>query len=87
MSQDRDIHTQLTKYLTDAHAIEVMSLQQLKKVPDVSDDPGFSGALREHLAETETHEARIRELLEARGASTSKATAPPCPSNWSPLRP
>lgn len=72
MSRNRDIHEQLTKYLTDAHAIEVMSLQQLKKVPDVADDPGFSSALREHLAETETHESRIRELLEARGASTSK---------------
>jgi ferritin-like metal-binding protein YciE len=73
MSRDRDIHEQLTKYLTDAHAIEVMSLQQLKKAPDVSNDPGFSSAMREHLAETETHEARIRQLLEARGASTSKA--------------
>ena len=69
----RDIHEQLTKYLTDAHAIEEMSIQQLKKVPDIAGDPFFAGALREHLAETETHETQIRELLEARGASTSTA--------------
>lgn len=45
MSKDRDIHEQLTKYLTDAHAIEIMSLQQLKKAPDVADEPAFAPAV------------------------------------------
>lgn len=73
MGNGRDIHEQLTKYLTDAHAIEEMSLQQLKKVPDVAGDPELGRALQAHLAETEGHESRVRSLLEERGASTSKA--------------
>lgn len=67
----RDIHEQLTKYLTDAHSIEEQSLQQLRKAPDIADEAGLAGVLRAHLPETERHERRIRELLEARGASPS----------------
>ena len=42
----RDIHEQLTKYLTDAHSIEVQAIAQLKDAPDLAGDPGFAGALR-----------------------------------------
>ena len=63
---------QLTKYLTDAHAIEEQSLAQLRRVPDIAGDPGFSRALSEHLGETERHEQRIRQLLDKREASPSK---------------
>lgn len=68
----RDIHEQVTKYLTDAHAIEEMSLQQLRAVPDIAGEPTLAAALAEHLAETERHESRVRGLLEERGASPSK---------------
>jgi ferritin-like metal-binding protein YciE len=62
---------QLTKYLTDAHSIEEQALAQLRGAPDAAGDPQLAGMYREHLAETEGHERRIRELLEARGAKPS----------------
>jgi ferritin-like metal-binding protein YciE len=66
-----DIHEQLTKYLTDAHSIEEQALQQLRMAPDIAGEPELARALREHLTETEGHERRVRELLEARGGSPS----------------
>lgn len=63
----------LTTYLVDAHSIEEQALQQLRKAPDIAGEPGLADALRTHLGETETQERRIRELLEERGASPSKA--------------
>jgi ferritin-like metal-binding protein YciE len=67
----RDPHEQLTKYLTDAHSIEVQALAQLEKAPDIAEDPGLVAAFREHRIETEAHERRTRALLEARGESQS----------------
>jgi ferritin-like metal-binding protein YciE len=67
-----DIHEQLTKYLTDAHSIEVQALAQLEHAPDVAADPGFERALREHYAETERHERLTRQLLDERDASPNK---------------
>ena len=34
----RDIHEQLTKYLTDAHSIEEQALAQLRTAPDIVGD-------------------------------------------------
>ncbi len=70
------MHEQLTKYLTDAHSIEEQALAQLRSAPDAAGDPELAGIYREHLAETEGHERRVRELLEARDAkpSTTKDT-------------
>jgi ferritin-like metal-binding protein YciE len=62
---------QLTKYLTDAHSIEVQALAQLRSAPALADDPENAGAFREHLQETEEHERLVRLLLEARGAKPS----------------
>jgi ferritin-like metal-binding protein YciE len=62
---------QLTKYLTDAHSIEVQALAQLRSAPALADDPENAGAVREHLQETEEHERLVRLLLEARGAKPS----------------
>src|SRR5690242_5659414 len=69
---DRDIDTQLTKYLTDAHAIEEQALAQLKRAPNLAGSFALADALRVHLTETETHERLVRERLEARDASPSK---------------
>jgi ferritin-like metal-binding protein YciE len=68
----RDIREQLTKYLTDAHAIEEQSLAQMRSAPDIAGEPGLERAFREHLDETESHETRVRRLLEARGAKPSR---------------
>jgi ferritin-like metal-binding protein YciE len=63
---------QLTKYLTDAHSIEVQALAQLRTAPDLADDEQNAAAFREHLQETEEHERLVRSLLDARGGSVSQ---------------
>ena len=68
-----DIHEQLTKYLTDAHGIEVQALAQLRTAPDIAGDPKLAQAFRDHEAETEGHEQTVSRLLEERGAKPSKA--------------
>lgn len=69
---ERDLHEQLTKYLTDAHSIEVQALAQLRTAPDIAGAPELAEAFRAHLAETERHERMTRDLLENRGAKPSK---------------
>jgi ferritin-like metal-binding protein YciE len=68
----RDIDEQLTKYLADAHSIEVQALAQLRKAPDIAGAPELAEAFRSHLAETEEHERITRDLLEKRDAAPSK---------------
>jgi ferritin-like metal-binding protein YciE len=68
----RELDDQLTKYLTDAHSIEVQALAQLKVVPEIAGAPELEDAFRAHLAETEGHERTITTLLEARGESPSR---------------
>jgi ferritin-like metal-binding protein YciE len=67
-----DIHEQLTKYISDAHAIEVQALAQLDQAPDAAQYPPFEAALSEHKVETERHEKLTRQLLDERGASPSR---------------
>jgi ferritin-like metal-binding protein YciE len=67
-----DLDTQLTKYLTDAHSIEVQALAQLRTAPDIAGAPELAEAFRAHLAETEQHERITRDLLAARDAEPSK---------------
>jgi ferritin-like metal-binding protein YciE len=67
-----EIKEQLTKYLTDAHSIEEQALAQMRTAPDLAGDPELSANYRQHLQETEEHERRIREALEARGAKPSR---------------
>ncbi|HEX8068028.1 MAG TPA: DUF892 family protein [Thermoleophilaceae bacterium] len=63
---------QLTKHLTDVHSIEEQALQQLETAPDIAGDDRLATAFREHLAETEDQERRVRERLTARGADPSR---------------
>src|SRR3954452_946237 len=67
----RSIDEQLTKYLTDAHAIEEQALVQLRRAPEMAGDEGLAAAFREHLEETEGQERRVRKLLDDRDADTS----------------
>jgi ferritin-like metal-binding protein YciE len=60
---------QLTKYLTDAHAIEQQALAQMRTAPKLAGDPEIESAFSRHLSETEGHESLVRQRLEARGAS------------------
>ncbi len=68
----RDLQEQLTKYLADAHSIEVQALAQLRTAPDIVADPELSAMYREHLVETEAHERATRLALEARDAKPSR---------------
>lgn len=49
----RQIDEQLTKYLTDAHSIEVQALTQLRTAPEIAAAPELAEAFRLHLTETE----------------------------------
>ena len=68
----RTIDEQLTKYLTDAHAIEVQALAQMRAAPDLAGDPELREAFRVHLRETERHEELVRARLEARDTAPSR---------------
>src|SRR3954464_5642107 len=68
----RDLDDQLTKYLTDAHAMEVQALAQMRAAPGIAGDERLAAAFREHETETERHEQLIRERLDARDASPSR---------------
>jgi ferritin-like metal-binding protein YciE len=66
------IEEQLVKHLTDVHSIEEQALQQMRVAPRLARDPELARAFREHIAETEEHERRVRARLEARRADPSK---------------
>src|SRR3954466_8797718 len=63
------IDKQLTKYLTDAHAMEVQALAQMRAAPRLAKDPGLERAFSAHCDETARHEQLIRARLEAHDAS------------------
>src|SRR3954447_6244110 len=67
-----DIQEQLTKYLTDAHSIEVQALVQMKAAPKLAGTDELARIYEQHEGETEEHKRLVEERLEARGASTSK---------------
>jgi ferritin-like metal-binding protein YciE len=63
---------QLVKHLTDVHSIEEQALQQLRVAPRLARDRELARAFREHLAETEDQERRVRSRLEAHGTDPSR---------------
>ena len=63
---------QLTKYLTDAHAIEAQAIQLLERGPKIAGDPELARIYEEHLAETRDQQRRVGERLEALGGSPSR---------------
>jgi ferritin-like metal-binding protein YciE len=68
---DRPLDEQLTKYLTDAHSIEVQALAQMERAPQMAGDPRLAEAFRMHRDETQEQERMVREALVARGADTN----------------
>jgi ferritin-like metal-binding protein YciE len=68
----RTIDEQLTKHLTDVHSIEEQALQQLRTAPKIAGDEELGQVFRQHLAETEDQERRVREHLTARGDEASR---------------
>src|SRR3954452_19956000 len=68
----RTIQEQVVKYLGDVHAIEEQALPQVKAAPKIAGDPTIADAFERHIGETENHEQRVRERLEALGAGPNK---------------
>ena len=66
------LEQQLTKHLTDVHAIEVQALQQLLVAPRMARDPELARIFKEHLVETEEQERLVRGRLEAHAADPSR---------------
>lgn len=68
----RTVDEQLIKHLTDAHSIEEQALVQMRRAPGLAGDPRLAEVFEAHIGETETHERRVRERLEALLAESSK---------------
>jgi len=62
---------QLTKYLTDVHAIEVQALAQMRLAPRLAGATELQRIFVEHENETADHERLVREQLERRGGKPS----------------
>ena len=67
-----DIRSELTSYLSDAHAIEAQALQLLESGPRIAGFEQLAEVFREHLEETREHQRLVDERLRAQGASPSR---------------
>jgi ferritin-like metal-binding protein YciE len=68
---DDKLREKLVDYVEDAHAMEQSVLRSLDSMITTTDDPDIVEMLRHHKHETEEHERRLRERLDALGAGTS----------------
>lgn len=59
------IEQQLAIYLTDAHAIELQALAQMKRAKKIAGDPQIADAFAAHARETERHEHYVADRLMA----------------------
>jgi ferritin-like metal-binding protein YciE len=69
---ERTIQEQIVKYLGDAHSIEEQALPQVKAGAKIAGAPELAAAFERHIGETEEHEHRVRERLEALGEKPNK---------------
>ena len=73
MGQEGEDKTQekMLDYVENAHAMEQSILRQLDAMISSTDDPEIVEVLRHHKGETQQHEQRLRERLDALGRGTS----------------
>ncbi len=71
MAQEDKLQEKLLDYIEDAHAMEQNVLRMLDSMISTTSDPEIEQMLRHHKDETEGHEQRLRERLEALGRGTS----------------
>src|ERR671911_2386250 len=70
MAEDK-LQDKLVDYVEDAHAMEQNDLKMLDSMISTTDDPEVRQMLQDHKRETEEHERRLRERLDALGRGTS----------------
>ncbi len=70
MPEDK-LQQKLIDYVQDAHAMEQNVSKMLSSMISTTDDPEIGEVLRHHKEETEEHERKLRERLDAMGAGTS----------------
>jgi ferritin-like metal-binding protein YciE len=68
---DDKLQQKLIDYVEDAHAMEQNVSTMLESMISTTDDPEITNMLKHHKQETEEHERRLRERLEALGTGTS----------------
>jgi ferritin-like metal-binding protein YciE len=68
---DDKLQQKLVDYVEDAHAMEQNDLKMIDSMISTTDDPQVEEMLQNHKRETEEHERRLRERLEAMGRGTS----------------
>ena len=68
---DDKLQKKLADYIEDAHAMEQNDLKMLDSIISTTDDPQVKEMVQNHKRETEEHERRLRERLEALGRGTS----------------
>jgi ferritin-like metal-binding protein YciE len=65
------LQQKLADYVEDAHAMEQNDLKMLDSIISTTDDPEVREMVQNHKRETEEHERRLRERLDALGRGTS----------------
>lgn len=68
---DDKLQKKLVEYVQDAHAMEQNVSTMLDSMISTTDDPEIRSMLEHHKQQTEEHERRLRERLDAMGAGTS----------------
>jgi ferritin-like metal-binding protein YciE len=68
---DAKLQEKLVEYVQDAHAMEQNVSTMLGSMIATTDDPEIKRMLEDHKRQTEEHERRLRERLDAMGAGTS----------------
>jgi ferritin-like metal-binding protein YciE len=69
---DDKLKEKLADYVEDAHAMEQNDLKMIDSMISTTDDPQVKEMLQSHKRETEEHERRLRERLDAMGRGTSQ---------------
>jgi len=72
---DDKLQQKLVDCVQDAHAMEQNVSTMLDSMISTTDDPEIKEMLKHHKQETEEHERRLRERLDAMGAGTSTTKA------------